>query len=291
MTKDPQSRPRYYVSLLVRTFDAWSDDHGPRMGAALAYYALFSLAPILLIAVTVAGSFFGDISARDEVIKQVRYYVGPPGGRAVRELMGSMAAVKSGFWGAIVSAAVLFFAASGLVSELQSALNDIWKVVPAPRPWLALLRRRAVALVFVLGSGLLLMLAVILSAVVSALGIYMSVRLNIPKGVLHAMDFILSVGVATLLFALIYKYLPDTRISWRDVWSGAAATSVLLTLGNQAIGIFLSKIDLTTIFGAAGSLVLVAVWIFYASQLLYFGAEFTRVHAQSRGLTGAHGQL
>jgi membrane protein len=261
------------------------------MGAALAYYALFSLAPILLIAVTVAGSFFGDISARDEVIKQVRYYVGPPGGRAVRELMGSMAAVKSGFWGAIVSAAVLFFAASGLVSELQSALNDIWKVVPAPRPWLALLRRRAVALVFVLGSGLLLMLAVILSAVVSALGIYMSVRLNIPKGVLHAMDFILSVGVATLLFALIYKYLPDTRISWRDVWSGAAATSVLLTLGNQAIGIFLSKIDLTTIFGAAGSLVLVAVWIFYASQLLYFGAEFTRVHAQSRGLTGAHGQL
>ena len=156
MKKDLQNRAGYYWTLLARTFKAWDSDHGPRMGAALAYYALFSLAPLLIIALTVAGSFFGDTSAQDEVFKQVRAHVGTQGAQAVRDLMGSMASFKSGFLGAAASAAVLLFAASGLVSELQSGLNDIWRVEPPPRPWLALLRRRALALGFVLGSGFLL---------------------------------------------------------------------------------------------------------------------------------------
>jgi membrane protein len=257
------------------------------MGAALAYYALFSLAPILLIAVAIAGSVFGDISARDEVIKQVRYYVGTQGARAVRELIGTVTAVKSGLGGAVASAAVLFFAATGLVSELQSALNQIWKTEPAPRPWLALIRRRVMALGFVLGSGFLLLLALILSTVASVLGTYMSSRLPVSGAVLHAIDFILSFGVATLLLAMIYKYLPDTRIAWRDVWTGAGVTSVLLTLGNLVIGICLGKSDINTTFGAAGSLLLVAVWIFYGAQLLYFGAEFTSVQAHERKLANA----
>jgi len=276
-----------YWTLLVRTFEAWDADYGPRMGAALAYYALFSLAPILLIAVTVAGAVFGDASARDEVYKQVQSYVGTQGAQAVRVLMGSMAAAKGVVGGAIVSIAMLFFAASGLVIELQSALNDIWKVEPPPRPWLALVRRRVVAMGFVLGSGFLLLLALVLSVLVSALGKYMSSRLPVPEAALQAMDFLLSVGMATLLLAIVYKYLPDTRISWRDVWTGAGVTSVLLTLGNLVIGICLGKSDLTSAFGAAGSLLLVVVWIYYGAQVLYFGAEFTRVHAQVRGIAGA----
>ena len=277
-------RPQFsgYGTLFARTFKAWDADNGQRMGAALAYYALFSLAPILLIAVTVAGSFFGDASAQDEVFKQVKAHVGTQGARAVRDLMGSMANIKSGYWGAIASVTALFFAATGLVSELQSALNDIWKVDPPPRPWLALLRRRAMALGFVFGSGFLLLLALVLSAVVSALGKYVSSGLPVPEAAMHAMDFTLAFGLTTLAFAVVYKYLPDTRIAWRDVWTGACVTSILLTLGNLVIGIYLGKSDLTTALGAAGSLILVVVWTFYCSQLLYFGAEFTRAHAEAR---------
>jgi len=271
-----------YPALLGRTFSAWNSDNGPRMGAALAYYALFSLAPILLIAVAVAGAVFGDLPARDEIVKQVGYYVGTQGASAVRSLMGAVAAVRSGLWGAVAGAAALLFAASGLVSELQSALNDIWKVKPAPRPLLALVRRRVMGLAFVLGSGFVLLLALALNAVVSALGKYMSAGLPAPEAALHAADFMLSFGVATLLLALIYKYLPDTRIAWRDVWRGAGATSVLLTLGNLVIGICLGKSDLTTAFGAGGSLLLVVVWIYYGAQLLYFGAEFTCAQARGR---------
>lgn len=283
MKNDFQHRVKYCSTLLIRTFDAWSADHGPRMGAALAYYALFSLAPILLIAVTVAGAVFGDVSAQDAVFKQVRAYVGIQGAQTVHDLMRAMAAARNGFVGAGVSAAALFFAASGLVSELQSALNEIWKVEPAPRPWLALLRRRAMTLGFVLGNGLLLLLALILNAVVAVLGKYMSALLPVPEAALHAMNFALSFGLTTLLFAMVYKYLPDTRIAWRDVWTGAAVTAALLAVGNLVIGLYLGKSDPTTAFGAAGSLILIAVWTFYCSQLLYFGAEFTRVHAQACG--------
>jgi membrane protein len=284
---DLQGRARHSWALLNRTFDAWCADNGSRMGAALAYYALFSLAPILLIAVAIAGSVFDDMSAREEVIKQVRYYVGTHGARAVRELMVNITAVKSGVGGAVASAVLLFFAASGLVTELQSALNEIWKTEPPPRPWLALIRRRVMALGFVLGSGFLLLLELILSTVAAVLGTYVSSRLPVSEAVLHTIDFILSFGVVTLLLALIYKYLPDTRIAWRDVWTGAGVTSVLLSLGNLVIGICLGKTDITTTFGAAGSLLLIAVWIFYGAQLLYFGAEFTSVHARERKLANA----
>jgi len=279
-----------YRALLIRTFKAWLDDHGPRLGAALAYYALFSLAPILLIAVTVAGSVFGDVSAQDEVVKQVRYYVGAQGAQAVRGLMGPAAAAKGGYGAALVSLAALLFTSSVLVSELQSALNEIWKAEPAPRPWLAWFRRQAMALAFVLGSGILLLLALVSSAAVSAVGSYMSSRLPVPEAALHAVDFVMSFGAATLLLAMIYKYLPDTRIAWRDVWTGAGVTSILLTLGNLGIGIWLGKSDLTSAFGAAGSLLLVAVWIFYGAQLLYFGAEFTHAHAEARSMANARGR-
>lgn len=277
-------KTRYYCTLLGRTFVAWNSDNGSRMGAALAYYALFSLAPILLIAVTIAGAVFGDGSARDEVIKQVRYYAGAHGAQAVRGVMEQMSSGKDSLGSALVSAAALFFAASGLVSELQSALNDIWRVEPPPRPWLALVRRRAIALGFVFGSGFLLVLALILSAVVSAAGKYMSALLPVPEAALHALDFLVSFGVVTFLVALVYKYLPDARIAWRDVWTGAGVTAALVTLGNLVIGLFLGKSDLSTAFGAGGSLILVVVWIYYGSQLLFLGAEFTRVRAEERGL-------
>ena len=277
-----QSRLPGYRALLGQTFKAWFDDKGPRLGAALAYYALFSLAPMLLIAVTVAGSVFGDVSAQEEVVKQVGYYVGAQGAQAVRSLMGPVAAAKGGAGAAILSVVLMLFTSSLLVSELQSALNEIWKAEAPPRPWLALVRRQVVALGFVIGSGFLLLLSLISSALVSTLGKYMSSRLPMPETALHAADFIMSFGIVTLLLAMIYKYLPDTRIAWRDVWTGAAATSVLLVLGNLVIGSFLAKRDLTSAFGAAGSLLLVAVWIFYGAQLLYLGAEFTHAHAARR---------
>lgn len=278
---------RNYKSLAGLTFKKWTADNGQRMGAALAYYALFSLAPILIIALTVAGSFFGDAATQDEVFSHVRTYAGTRGAQAVRELMGSVAAFKSGFWGAGLSAGVLLFAASGLVSELQSGLNDIWRVEPPPRPWLALARRRWLALGFVFGSGFLLLLALLLSALVSAFARYLNPILPLSEAALHALDFTLVVGLTTLMFALVYKYLPDTRIAWRDVWTGAGVTAALLTLGNLGIGIYLGKSDLSTAIGAAGSLVLVLVWAFFCAQLFYLGAEFTHVHAVARAAAAA----
>lgn len=287
MKKEFSSLVRNYKSLAGLTFKKWTADNGQRMGAALAYYALFSLAPILIIALTVAGYFFGDAATQDAVFSHVRAYAGPRGVEAVRELMGSAASFKSGLWGAGLSAGVLLFAASGLVSELQSALNDIWRVEPPPRPWLALARRRGLALGFVFGSGLLLLLALLMSALVSAFAKYLNPMLSLSEAVLHALDFTLVLGLTTLLFALVYKYLPDTRIAWRDVWTGAGVTSALLTLGNLAIGIYLGKSDLSTTSGAAGSMVLVLVWAFFCAQLFYLGAEFTHVHAAQRAAAAA----
>jgi len=282
MKKEFYNLIRNYESLVGLTFKTWAADNGPRMGAALAYYALFSLAPILIIALTVAGSFFGDAATQAAVFGHVREYAGTRGALAVRELMGSVAAFKSGFWGAGLSAGVLFFAASGLVSELQGGLNDIWRVEPPPRPWLAMARRRGLALAFVVGSGFLLLLALLASALVSALAKSVSSVLPLPAAALHGLDFALVLGLTTLLFALIYKYLPDTRIAWRDVWTGAGVTAALLTLGNLAIGIYLGRTDLSTAFGAAGSLVLLLVWTYYCAQLFYLGAVFTHVHAVAR---------
>lgn len=274
---------RYFGDMLRRTYEAWSAHHGERMGAALAYYALFSLAPLLLIAVDVAGSVFGDVSAREAVITQVQAYLGPQGALAVRELMAHQPAWGSGWVGVIVSLAILLLGASGMVSELQSSLNEIWGADPEPETWLAFIRHRAVALAFVLGFGLLLVLQLILGAVVAGLGKYMSSRLPLPEPALHALDFGISFSVLTLFFAMIYKYLPDTRIAWGDVWTGAGATSLLLTLGNLVLGIYLGKSNLMTAFGAAGSLILLVVWMFYCAQLLYLGAEFTHVNARTHG--------
>lgn len=287
MKKEFYNLIRNYESLVGLTFKTWASDNGPRMGAALAYYALFSLAPILIIALTVAGSFFGDAATQDAVFGHVRAYAGTRGALAVRELMGSVAAFKSGFWGAGASAAVLFFAASGLVSELQGGLNDIWRVEPPARPWLAMARRRALALGFVLGSGFLLLLALLASALVSAMAKSLSAVLPLSEAALHAVDFALVLGLTTLVFALVYKYLPDTRIAWRDVWTGAGVTSALLTLGNLGLGIYLGKSDLSTAFGAAGSLVLLLVWTYYCAQLFYLGAEFTHAHAVARRAAAA----
>ncbi len=274
---------RYFGDMLRRTYEAWSAHNGERMGAALAYYALFSLAPLLLIAVDVAGSVFGDISARDAVIKQVQAYLGPQGALAVRELMAHQPAWGSGWVGVILSIAILLLGASGMVSELQSSLNEIWEADPEPKAWQAFLRHRAIALAVALGFGLLLLLQLILGAVVAGLGKYMSSRLPLPELALHALDFGISFGVLTLFFAMIYKYLPDTRIAWGDVWTGAGVTSLLLTLGNLVVGIYLGKSNLLTAFGTTGSLILLVVWMFYCAQLLYFGAEFTHVNARTHG--------
>lgn len=287
MKKEFSNLIRNYGPLVSLTLRNWAADNGMRMGAALAYYALFSLAPILIIALTVAGSFFGDAAAQNEVFGHVRTYAGPKVAQAVRYLMGAVASFKSGFWGAGLSAVVLFFAATSLVSELQSGLNDIWRVERPQRPWLALARRRALTLGFVFGLGLLLLLALLLSALVSAFAKYLTLIVPWPEAALHALDFTLVLGLTTLLFALVYKYLPDTRIAWRDVWTGAAVTSALLTLGNLAIGIYLGKSDLSTTSGAAGSLVLVLFWAFFCAQLFYLGAEFTHAHAVYRAAAAA----
>jgi membrane protein len=236
----------------------------------------------MFIAVSIAGAVFGHAAAREEVLRQVLVYAGAQGAQAAGELMGATAAARSGLAGAAAGAAALLFAATGLLAELQGALNDIWRVTPPRRPWLALLRRRALALIFVLGSGLLLLLSLALSAAAAALGKYLGPVLPLPEILLHALNFALMSGLTTLAFALVYKYLPDAGVSWPDVWTGAAFTSGLLTLGNLGLGLWLGKSGLTGAFGAAGPLILLLAWSFYCSQLLYFGAEFTRAHALRR---------
>jgi len=263
------------------TFSEWSEDRAPRMGAALAYYTVFSLAPVLVIAIGVAGIFFGERMAEGRLMDEIRGLVGPEGAGAIRAMIENAAADRSGgVVATIMGLAALIFGATGAFVELQDALNTIWEVKPKTRGLLGMLKDRFFSFTLVIGIGFLLLVSLVISAALAAVG-SMTGRYVSPS-LLHGVNFVVSFAVITALFAMIFKILPDAKIAWRDVWLGAAVASLLFSAGKFIIGLYLGKSGMTSAYGAAGSLVIVLVWVYYSAQILFLGAEFAHVYARRR---------
>src|SRR5207302_3179537 len=269
------------LDLLKQTSSAWSEDYAPSIGAALSYYTLFSIAPLLLIVIAVAGLVFGAEAARGEIFGQLAGLIGADGAKAVEGMLQAADRPTQGMVATIVGLLTLLLGATTVFGELQNALDRIWRA-PArekSKGWWNLLRTRLLSFGMVLGIAFLLTVSLILSAAVAALGKWW----GIGEAMAHVFELALSFGLVTVLFALIYRFIPRVHVAWRDVWIGAAVTSALFAIGKLAIGLYLGKASVASSFGAAGSLVIVMVWVYYSAQIFLFGAEFTWVYAHEFG--------
>jgi len=277
-------RIKTIISLLRETFTEWNEDKASRLAAALAYYTVFSLAPVLIIAIAIAGAVFGEEAARGEIVTQIQGLVGRDGAKFIETAIEGANKPRAGTIASLISIAVLLFGASGLFAQLQDSLNTIWEVQPKPgRGLIGILRDRFLSFTMVLGVGFLLLVSLVLSAGLSALVNFLGSLLPAIGALLQLANFVLSFAVTTLLFGLIYKVLPDVKIAWSDVWSGAIVTSLLFSIGRFALGLYLGNSSFGSTYGAAGSVVIILVWVYYAAQILFFGAEFTQVYARRYG--------
>lgn len=275
-------RAKEYWSLLKETGSEWLEDKAPRLGAALAYYTVFSLAPLLVIIIGIAGLLFGRDAAGEHLINQIQNLVGEQGGEAVRTMVESASTPKTGLTGSILGIAMLVFGAAGLFGQLQDALNTVWEVEPKPgRGVWGFIRERFLSLAMVLGVAFLLLASLVVSAGVTAC---VELLGNLEIGFLgHALNEVVSVVVAAFLFAAIFKFLPDAKIAWRDVWLGAVVTAVLFEVGKFLIGLYLGHSGVASAYGAAGSFAVLLVWLYYSGQIFLFGAELTKVYADQFG--------
>ena len=270
--------------MLKQTGLDWVEDKAPQLGAALAFYSVLSVAPLLLIAIAIAGLVFGEEAARGEIVAQIRGMVGEEGAVAIQEMLAHARKPGAGILATVFGIATLLFGASGVFGQLQDSLNTIWEVRPKPGGgvW-GFIRSRFLSFAMVLGTGFLLLVSLVLSAVLAALGNYLGGLLPGWAAFVQIANLLISFGVVTLLFALIFKLLPDVRIAWKDVWVGAALTAFLFTVGKFLIGLYLAHAGAGSAYGAAGSLVVLVLWIYYSAQILFFGAEFTQVYAKQYG--------
>jgi membrane protein len=275
--------PRKLFRVLKQAATAWSDDRAPTMGAALAYYTAFSLAPLLLLAISMASLVLGEDIARGGTAAQIRQTLGPDTGAAVAGLLDN--AYRTGGQAGITLAglATLLLGASGVFLQLQESLNVIWKTQAPARQGSVIvhfLRYRLLSFTAVLCTGFLLLVSLVVSALLAALSQELESTWVLGNPTLwRAVSSLVSLGMITLLFALIFKLLPDQAVAWRDVWGGAALTAVLFTMGQYLIGLYLGQSGVASAFGAAGSLVVLLVWVYYSAQILLFGAEVTYAHA------------
>jgi membrane protein len=259
-------------------------DNAASQGAALAFYTIFSLAPVVIVAIAVAGAVFGREAAEGEILRQIQALVGHAGAVTIQTVIQKADRPALGIIASMIGLLTVLVGASGAFLELQDDLNKIWKVKPrSERFWVCALRKRLLSFGLVVGTGFLLLVSLALSAALAAVGTFMGHLLPIPAFLLESMNFLLSFAVIMLLFAMIFKILPDTPIAWGDVWIGAAVTSLLFTFGKMLIGLYLGRSSVASAYGAAGSLVIMLVWVYYSAQIALFGAEFTRVYTNKHG--------
>ena len=268
---------------LMRTaLGDFSADRASTRGAAIAYYTTFSLAPLLLLVVAVAGLVFGEEAARGALVGQIGGLIGEDGARTLQDLMQSAGDTGQGIVSTVVSVVLLAVAATTVLAELQDALNVIWKAEPSRASGLwAWLRTRLLSLSLIGAVGFLLLVSLVADAALTAFGTY--VLGSDTSLLLRLLTFAVSYLILTTLFAAIYKILPERRLAWRDVWIGAAVTALLFTIGKFAIGLYIGTSDMLSAYGGAGTLVLVLVWVFYSSQIFLLGAEFTKAYAFAHG--------
>jgi membrane protein len=269
---------------IKEAFEDWSEDRASRLAAALAYYTIFSLAPLLIIVIAIAGLAFGREATQGQIINQISGLVGPDGAKAIETLIENAGKPSSGVIATAFGILVLLIAASGFFGQLQDGLNTIWEVKPRPgRGIRGIIKDRFLSFTMVLGVGFLLLVSLVISAGLVAVGKFLGTLMPGTVILGYILNVILSLLVITLLFAMIFKILPDVKISWRDVWIGAATSAFLFTLGKLLLGLYLAKANIASSYGAAGSLVVILVWVYYSAMILFFGAELTQVYANRYG--------
>ena len=264
---------------------AWWDDDAPRLGASVAYYTLFAIAPVLVVATAVAGMAFGEEAVRGEIIDQLDHLVGREGAAAIQSLLEGASQRRAGIIATVIGTITFVVAATGAFLELQTALNNIWRVKANPGANLkAFLIDRVRSLGLVVAIGFLLMVSLAMTAGLAAFGAWIaSGSTSIPL-VWAVINLLVSMTVTTALFGLLYRSLPDVQLRWRDVTTGAFVTALLFTLGQQLIGLYLGQSSIASSYGAAGSFMVLLLWVYYSCQIVLFGAEFTRVYAERCGV-------
>src|SRR3989449_5455358 len=280
----PRLTPRVVWSLLVETVFEWSEDRAPRLGAALAFYTVFALAPGLIVIIALAALLLGREAAQGQIIDQVQDLIGVAGAQAIQAAIESARSAGGSLVASGLGALTLLFGLWGVFGELQDALNTIWGVTA--RPWrgvIGAIKERFWSFTMVVGIGFLLLVSLAASAWLVAGGKFFSHLSPLPVAVMETANALLSFITITLMFAVIYKLLPDVRITWQDVWVGAAVTALLFTIGKSLIGLYLGRSTVASVYGAAGSLIVILLWIYYSAQVVFFGAEFTKVYSRRFG--------
>lgn len=272
-------------SLLKDTFSEWQEDKASRLAAALAYYTVFSMAPLIIIVLGIVGYLFGRDAVGTYLIEQARGLIGAEGAQIFQAIIENASQPASSLLATLIGIATLLFGALGVFGQLQDALNTVWGVAPKPgRGIWGFVETRLLSFTMILGIGFLLLVSLLLSSLLAAFSGFLSNWLSgLGVFVLEALNLVVSFGVITLLFAMIYKILPDVEIDWSDVWLGAAVTALLFTIGKFALGFYLGRQTFGSTYGAAGSILIILLWVYYSAQILLFGAEFTQVYAKKYG--------
>lgn len=272
-------------SVLGRAVSGWWNDNVPHLGAALSYYTLFALAPILVIAIAIAGFAFGHEAVQGGIVEQIDGLVGQEGARAVQAMLQGAARPSSSILATVIGSITFFIGATGVFLELQTALNTIWRVKPkASGSWFrVLLLQRLISFALVVAVGFLLLTSLLVSAALAAVHRYMGTAYPGGAVLWQAVNVIVSLGVITLLFAMVYKVLPDVELAWSDVWVGGLVTAGLFTIGKSLIGLYIGTSRFSSTYGAAGSVIVLLVWVYYSSQVILLGAEFTREYVAQFG--------
>jgi membrane protein len=264
------------VPILKSTFACWNKHEAPRLGAALAFYTILSMSPLVILLVAITGLVLSHTTVEHDILREVHSMVGPQGAKAVAAMLANTQRPAAGILGAAVGILSLLFGASGVFGELRSALNKIWEVEPEQASGIALMvRERVFSFGMVLSIGFLLMVSLVLSTALAALGKFFSGVLPVPAVVMSTINFLFSFGGIAVLFGLIFRFVPATRTPWGDLWPGSLVTALLFTIGKALIGIYLGKASVGSAYGAAGSVIVLIVWVYYSAQIFFLGAEFT----------------
>lgn len=277
--------PKHLLQLVIRAAKAWSADYAPSMGAAISYYTIFSLAPLLVIVIAIAGAVFGRDAVTGAIAAQLGGLIGEQGAGLIQNVVASASLSGDGLIAGLISGAVLIMGATSVFTELQSAMDRIWHVPPSEKPngiW-ATIKSRILSFGLIIGLAFLLMVSLAVSAAIAALAKFTSGILPGYEVLMHVANTVVSLAIFTTMFAMIYKLMPTTHIAWRDVWVGAFTTAVLFEVGKVLIGLYLGKSSMAHAFAAAGSVVVLLAWVYYAAQIFLLGAEFTKCFAEDHG--------
>ena len=280
-------RLKEILAVIGETFSEWNQDNAQRLGASLAFFTLLSLARLVVVVVAMGAAVFGEKAAEGQLAWQLRDLVGPVGAQAIQELLRSARRPGTGAAATILSILTLVFGASSVAVELHDALNSLWHVpgqsCTLPRRIAIFARERLFSFLLVLSGGFILLVSLVWSAWVAAMGRYFGSVFSVPEPLLHLATFLVSFISITLVFAAIYKFVPNVELKWSDVVVGASVTALVFTIGKQLLALYLGKVSLGSPYGAAGSLVTVLVWVYYSAQLFFLGAEFTKIYARTYG--------